>query len=559
MESRILRRFLAAGMLVILTSLLLLLPVSRQAEAAQLAQDWQCKFHAMDAWQPFDYPQLPQELTGGSREIWLRVTLQPGAEDQDTLLFMTFMQSVRLWVNDRLIYHYGSFEQARIHAGQRWHIVQLPPLHESAELRIQVAADTEQTMRGLNTLTLGTGMEQAQKPFLFDLPIVFALPGAVLIILLMLLCYRYNPYHWQRLYLALIVFMLTFSWWLIAASNSKNAVFDDALFWWYALSITAYLLPLAANLVLYEILRHERGAHPGWIIAMNFTLLCAAVGGDLMGRWSMNTMMRVYYPLLVVTEACMAWWLIKAYRRGNILSRAILPALIGFTICGTIDGITGHFHILPWRLYFTPLGIFPLMYFIVHLLRIQLARERSLAARTARLEYKVAQATERSERDNLTGCYNRAAGKRLFELAKQQTDRMEMPMSLIMLDIDHFKHFNDTYGHATGDKILQLFTQALREELDKERPLIRWGGEEFIVICPGMSQMETAVLANELRRHVVRLNLHGCGVTCSLGVSIWHDKKDTFETLVKRADRALYQAKSQGRNRVVSEMDLQTL
>ena len=125
----------------------------------------------------------------------------------------------------------------------------------------------------------------------------------------------------------------------------------------------------------------------------------------------------------------------------------------------------------------------------------------------------------------------------------------QMPLSLIMLDIDHFKQFNDTYGHEMGDKVLQLFSATLRQVLSQNKSMIRWGGEEFIIICPNMTPMEALVLANELRRRVAAERLQGLQITCSLGVSGWQGKeKDTLSTLCERADRALYQAKEAGRN-----------
>ncbi len=527
-----------------------LMPLGR-AEAVALSNDWQYQLQPNTEWNGFDYPQLPQ-LPDGVRMVWLRTTLLPGDEETDTLMFMTFMQSVRIWAGDNLVYNYGSFEVQHQRSGVRWHLVRLPRVTEPTELRLLVYADTAEALYSLNTLSLASGELQVQRLFLYDIPICLALPAAILIVFLMLLCCKFNNVYWRRLYLAVALFMLVFALWTVTAAHAKTLLFDQPVFWWYAISLIAYLLPLSANVVLYELLKHEPHAYPGVVLALNGLLLAAAVGGELTGQWTLNDGMWAYYPLLGVTEAALAWWLIMACRRGNELCLAILPATIGFTLLGLFDGIMGHFHWFAWRLYVTPLGIFPFMYFVMQVLRAQLGRERSLVARTAQLQYKVAQATERSERDTLTGCYNRSAADRLYAEAVRQAVTRQVPLALIMLDIDHFKRFNDTYGHETGDQVLVQFSQTLRHTLSKEKPLIRWGGEEFIILCPDMTPMEALVLANELRRQVAAARLDDLQITCSLGVSGWLGKeKDTLNALCQRADRALYRAKESGRNRAL--------
>ena len=123
------------------------------------------------------------------------------------------------------------------------------------------------------------------------------------------------------------------------------------------------------------------------------------------------------------------------------------------------------------------------------------------------------------------------------------------------MDIDHFKHFNDTYGHEMGDIVLRNFAQCIREQLDEKRPLIRWGGEEFVVLCPGDGLSVAVEMANVLRHAVEKAVL--CDkqqVTCSIGVSTWHHGlEDDGEKFFQRADDALYRAKENGRNCVYQE------
>ncbi|HYE15260.1 MAG TPA: GGDEF domain-containing protein, partial [Pyrinomonadaceae bacterium] len=129
--------------------------------------------------------------------------------------------------------------------------------------------------------------------------------------------------------------------------------------------------------------------------------------------------------------------------------------------------------------------------------------------------------------------------------------------SLIMLDIDHFKGVNDTYGHDAGDVALRLIAGALREEVRGVDTAARYGGEEFAVILPQAGPEGALVVAERLRARIESTQIPGVGhVTASLGVATFPIHASSRDLLVTTADRALYQAKHTGRNRVSSPRDL---
>jgi len=159
--------------------------------------------------------------------------------------------------------------------------------------------------------------------------------------------------------------------------------------------------------------------------------------------------------------------------------------------------------------------------------------------------------------DSLTGVYNRRTFKELAEPQLSRSRRSQMPVSLLMLDLDHFKRINDTYGHLAGDDVLRNFATLVRNCLRKEDLLARYGGEEFVVLLPGSSQEAAAALAERIREQTAALpmdaNKHRARVTVSIGSA--SEKGDTLpsmEAMLGRADEALYQAKREGRNRVVA-------
>lgn len=158
--------------------------------------------------------------------------------------------------------------------------------------------------------------------------------------------------------------------------------------------------------------------------------------------------------------------------------------------------------------------------------------------------------------DPLTGAYNRRGWSDLGHREVARVHRFRHPMSLIMLDIDHFKDINDTYGHTVGDKVLRNLARTLGECLREIDILGRYGGEEFIVLVPETGRESATSLAERLRKTIAEAPMSTDGdelrITISLGVAtLIPDETTSFEELAEKADRALYQAKRTGRNRVV--------
>ncbi|NQU43150.1 diguanylate cyclase [bacterium] len=157
-----------------------------------------------------------------------------------------------------------------------------------------------------------------------------------------------------------------------------------------------------------------------------------------------------------------------------------------------------------------------------------------------------------SIRDQLTGLYNRRHMEDSLAREMHRARRREKPMGIIMLDVDHFKRFNDTYGHEDGDILLRELGALLQANVRLEDIACRYGGEEFIVILPDAPIEIVARRAEVLRKRVADgLKIKQDPVTVSVGVSVFPDHGLTAEAVVSAADQALYQAKKQGRNQVV--------
>ena len=163
--------------------------------------------------------------------------------------------------------------------------------------------------------------------------------------------------------------------------------------------------------------------------------------------------------------------------------------------------------------------------------------------------------------DPLTGLGNRKYFDRMIATAVQDALATGEPLSLLMFDIDHFKSFNDSYGHLTGDQVLRLVGMSLKQTIKGQDITARYGGEEFAVVLPSTALRQALTVADHIRRAVMakELKKKSTGeilgrVTISVGVSLLKPGDDP-DALIERADACLYAAKRNGRNRVICEVD----
>ncbi len=160
---------------------------------------------------------------------------------------------------------------------------------------------------------------------------------------------------------------------------------------------------------------------------------------------------------------------------------------------------------------------------------------------------------ELATKDHLTGLYNRHF---LTELAKRRfadANRQQRALAVLVLDIDHFKQINDQYGHQTGDKVLKRVATALQAQCTAEQYLARFGGEEFVLLLPDSNLSTAHDKAQHLCQILQQLQPEGINTSVSIGVACLNTaREEYFDEVFARADKALYQAKQQGRNQVIA-------
>jgi len=188
----------------------------------------------------------------------------------------------------------------------------------------------------------------------------------------------------------------------------------------------------------------------------------------------------------------------------------------------------------------------------IHQLAVTTAGQVALSLASLRLRETL---RDQSIRDPLTGLFNRRFMEESLDRELQRATRKQHPVSVLFLDLDHFKKFNDTFGHDAGDLVLRSVAELFRNFFRSDDVICRYGGEEFAIILPESSPQNAAVRANALREEVKRLHLESDhqnlgAVSVSIGISTFPDHALTGDELLKVADQCLYRSKKAGRDAV---------
>jgi diguanylate cyclase len=189
------------------------------------------------------------------------------------------------------------------------------------------------------------------------------------------------------------------------------------------------------------------------------------------------------------------------------------------------------------------------------------ARLKASKHEITQLQHNLEAVRNESLTDPLTALANRKFFDLALDKAMAESAKSGEPLSLLMTDIDHFKKFNDTFGHLTGDQVLRLVAQAVKQNVKGQDVAARYGGEEFAVVLPRTALQQALTVADHIRRAVMGKELmkrstgeHLGRITISIGVAV-RRPDDTAQSLIGRADTGLYAAKRNGRNRVICEAD----
>lgn len=193
----------------------------------------------------------------------------------------------------------------------------------------------------------------------------------------------------------------------------------------------------------------------------------------------------------------------------------------------------------------------------VKLFKVESAHVKQIAIKKQiEVDAILAQANEIKHIDPLTFLPNRRLIMNALQNEVSRAQRYHMPLSISMLDVDHFKHINDTYGHSVGDEVLEQIGHHLRDHIRHPDTAGRYGGEEFLILLPNSPIQSAKEQAARLCKEIPELNIKAgtdfVRLTVSIGIAELQLQPETWQKLLNRADQAMYQAKEQGRNRWVA-------
>ena len=318
-----------------------------------------------------------------------------------------------------------------------------------------------------------------------------------------------------------------------------------------ALAVGSGLFALSIALQASSLLAFDRRRLEPWL----FSAIVAAIAIPMQLLEQDPPRAALFGGLVIGTfflaAGAIAWHLraLRGSRARVVLATSYLIAASAFSLRG-LNAVLSAEGVAAFR---TPAGFAAAEWFAV----FAAALASTLAYLLVHKERAEAEVARLAMLDPLTGAYNRGTFHEAAERELARARRAGQPLSMVLMNIDHFRAINEKHGHVVGDEVLVQFADLVRDVLRKEDMLVRFGGEEFLVLLPDVPGPGAVVVAGRLRRRISEATIQAAGqdfnVTVSIGVSARLDEgPESVETLIDRASSALALAKERGRNRVVA-------
>ena len=535
---------------VIVLCLFCMLWAGSRCEAVVIGNDWQyLTADSQGKWKYFDFGRFQSPIPGNNREAWLEVPILPAEPWKNTLLFSIDGQAVEVFVDGSKVYADGDFSSRFLGHGKKWHMVELPYVPHETMLLFHLYADYPHQLGVFKNFIVDNQQNQARRIFAVDFPYIITLPVAVLLSMVTFM-YLFNRPDRRRMNIKLLILMLLMTLWTISLSNVKQFLWNVPVIWRFLENFICYLLPVAANSIIVEVLEEDLRLSVKRVVKIYAALAALALTLELAGFDGLVMCRQLLYAAVLCLQVFVFRNMWEAIKRKNIYAQFAMVPMIVMGGLGIADGVLLYLHFWRWHVYLLPLGIYACSSFVVCMVREQVIRERELEAHAEELLAEIAATMAKAELDELTGCRNRGA----FEDFIRQQIAGGKAFSLVMMDIDYFKEINDHYGHEAGDRALYQFSEVVRSQLAGRQEVFRWGGEEFVIYCPGLNREQARELAEKIRHQVeIHQFFRHRQITVSAGVAQWYDGNDSQVGIFRRMDDALYAAKCNGRNQVVME------
>jgi diguanylate cyclase (GGDEF)-like protein len=538
--------------------------------------------------------RLPVVASGAPtrRTVWLRRTLPERRFRDPVLLARAVDQTLEIWVDGRPIYRLGDLDGRReVFATADWsHLANLPEDFGGKELTIRIRSSYSRA--GVGEIRIGPREALVRELVANDVERVVVGLLALFSGALEALIFLRRP--GERLHLAFGGFGLAIGTFLVSQSAPAQLLVDAPTLWTHVAFASLYLTPVGALAFVEELfgpgpaslLRRARQACGAYAVA------ALALAG--MGLVSLTRTLPPFLVLLAASSILTVAITLRAALRGSRDGRILLLGMSCLLVAAAND-ILVSLGVLTWLVRLVEEATFVVLISLGGIAANQLAEIHSrLRTYSHALERKNAELTRltdglehvveartrelqaardelelrnrdlaatntalahRAASDSLTGLLNHGAFiARLDEILAGRR-ASDFPVSVVMLDLDHFKRINDTFGHPLGDEVLRRVASALRDVVREGDHAARYGGEEFALLLPGCTVGAAHVAAERLRGAIAAIRVPGAPelrVTASLGVAAAADPHEGLDgrQTIGRADEALYEAKTAGRDRV---------
>lgn len=551
---------------------LILLPclVSAQGETKNIDSDWQYRWgdspFSADGipewvddepesakWISIGFPSNPPERNGKTN-VWYRTTLTDKGVWRDPVIYIYSVDLItEVYIDGQQIYRYGSFDQngqGRFE-GWPWHMITLPNDFSGKKIYFRIfSSSTDIGLWGQVKLMeridlLSDVIDSSLTDILVS--------GLSLLISLLALIFAFAQSN-RRTFLLISFFTFASSVMLFAQSQVKQLLLNNPLLWDHLAATAYFVLPIAMAMLFdsWHSWKFTNIIKAVWVFHLAFAIV--AIGGSIAGILELSSMYLLFDIALTISLLVLFFITFVQFKQVSEKVKVLMSSVAIFSVFLLIDMGVAH-NLIPWTRMPIAAG---LLLFSITMVAVSLKHfaivQNELKELNATLEQKVEDRTAELKRlastDSLTSLMNRRAfyieAKRVFSKSK----RYERRISLLMLDIDHFKQFNDQYGHAIGDDILMMVASCIQQMCRETDLSARVGGEEFVVLLEEADTTEALLIAERLRTIVseIRLPQLERGITLSIGISGLEADIECLDTLIKRADRAMYIAKNNGRN-----------
>ena len=552
--------------------ILVLLPclVSAQGTAQHIDSNWQYRWGdspfsgdgtplwaveeaESGEWIGIDFPSNPP-ARNGKTNVWYRTTLADSGAWRDPVIYIYSVDLItEVYLDGEQIYRYGSFDEngrGRF-AGWPWHMITLPNDFSGKEIYFRIFSSS-------TDIGLWGQIKLMERIDLFSYVIDNSLTNIVvsglsLLISFLALIFAFVQSNRQS-FLLISFFTFASSAMLFAQSQFKQLLINSPLLWDHLAATAYFVLPIAMAMLFdsWHSWRFTKVIKAVWIFHSVFVIV--AIGCSLAGMAELSSIYLLFDILFTASLLILFVNTFLQFKQVSSEVKVLISSFAIFSIFLLIDMGVAH-SFIPWTQMPIAAG---LLLFSITMVAVSLKHfavvQRELKELNATLEQKVEDRTVELKRiastDSLTSLMTRGPfymeAKRVFST----TQRYDRRISILMLDIDYFKHFNDQYGHAVGDAVLIKVASCIQQMCRESDLSARLGGEEFVVLLEEVDAAKALLIAERLRNMVSEISIPDVEgrITLSIGISVIDAATESLEALIKRADSAMYLAKNNGRN-----------